>query len=185
MLCDAASRRVVSCHANPPPPNDPFKICEGFRCATFDMGGGTTRRFLLADYNVDCDTAEYKVMRAYLVLAVVIVPIGLPLGALIKLIQMKKQLDALGTAEKAKEAEARAEEKKAAYEGRGRVSLRTTRVSELDGFFMNVKEDLRAQECSKTQSIIIKIDTSPVRAWLPARTTTRNPRYPGVSTNHG
>ena len=50
----------------------------------------------MADLEIDCDSERYRRQLVYLTIVLLIIPIGLPLGALVKLVQLKPHLDALG-----------------------------------------------------------------------------------------
>ena len=75
-------------------------ICEGFRCQEFRYGQGgvgqeyVRRRFLMVDLSIDCDGDTYKAYNVFLMIMVVLIPIGLPLGAFVRLVQLRPRLAA-------------------------------------------------------------------------------------------
>mmetsp|Transcript_22351 Transcript_22351/g.57215 ORF Transcript_22351/g.57215 Transcript_22351/m.57215 type:complete len:1673 (+) Transcript_22351:163-5181(+) len=69
-------------------------ICEGMRCVTYDVGVEGRATYLLVDHSVDCSSHTYKAWTIYLYLMLAIIPIGLPLVALVKLVQLRRHLNA-------------------------------------------------------------------------------------------
>ena len=67
-------------------------IFEGFRCAVYDVGVEGKARYLLVDHSVDCSSETYQAWTVYLYLMLVIIPLGLPLVALVKLVQLRRHL---------------------------------------------------------------------------------------------
>ena len=86
-------------------------ICEGFRCQEFRYGQGGVgqeyqrRRFLMVDLSIDCDGEEYKRYKVFLMIMVVLIPIGLPLGAFVRLVQLRPRLAAASARDKKRDTE--------------------------------------------------------------------------------
>jgi len=50
-----------------------------FRCESFPDAPGGTRRFLVVDYSLDCDSRRYKAYVTFVVAMIGVYPIGIPL----------------------------------------------------------------------------------------------------------
>ena len=70
------------------------KICESFRCNSYDLGSGSSPVLVFdADSSIDCHSDRYYGIRAYAWLSIVIYPLGTPLVILLWLARYRRRLD--------------------------------------------------------------------------------------------
>lgn len=68
-------------------------ICQSFRCVEYDGSDGMTHKYLLADMQIDCSSNTYDFVVGYASVAVLIWPIGVPLGLFMLLWPQRHRLD--------------------------------------------------------------------------------------------
>mmetsp|Transcript_107668 Transcript_107668/g.313232 ORF Transcript_107668/g.313232 Transcript_107668/m.313232 type:complete len:204 (-) Transcript_107668:896-1507(-) len=69
------------------------KICQSFRCTSYDMGDEDPLSLLIADVSIDCQTDEYWAMFFFACLMVLVYPIGTPMCLLFMLFKHRKRLN--------------------------------------------------------------------------------------------
>ena len=68
-----------------------LEIGLAFHCDQYDVGGGKTKEYLVSDRSVDCNSPYYAVIQAYAIVMALLLPIGLPLFALVGLYRLHKR----------------------------------------------------------------------------------------------
>ena len=66
-----------------------LEMAQAFQCKTYDYGHGKSQTYLTSDYTVNCEESKYAVIKTYAIVMTFILPVGMPILALVALYRLR------------------------------------------------------------------------------------------------
>ena len=66
-----------------------LEMAQAFQCKTYDYGHEKSQTYLTSDYTVNCEESKYAVIKTYAIVMTLILPVGMPILALVALYRLR------------------------------------------------------------------------------------------------